>query len=127
MTYREYMENHPEENLSWCRPYRSENGRVVLSYNEGRIQTLMIDGEEIEDFDPMSAKQEAAWERVCRASIDEETLGLYSGYSWSEIALRDGLVECGCADCPWKGICDAMSEEIETPNELDDHPGSIFC
>lgn len=127
MTYLDYMMDHPDENLSWCRPYASENERVKLSYNEVRIQSLMIDGVEIEDFDPMSYDQESVWERICKASLGVETLPLYSGYSWSEIAMRDGLIECGCASCPWRTICDAMQEEIETPNELDDHPDSIFC
>lgn len=126
MTYREYVENHPEENLSWCRPYRSENGRVALSCNEGRIQTVSIDGEEI-DIDFSRHDQEPLWERACKAALDEDTLGRYDGYSWREIALSDALVECGCANCPWKDTCDAMSEEIEAPNELNDHPGSIFC
>lgn len=128
MTYREYMENHPEENLFWCLPYRSKNGRVALSENEGRIQTIMIDGEEI-DIDWAKKDQSELWERVARASIeDDDLLDIETRrYSWREIALMDGLVECGCANCPWKDTCDAMSEEIETPNELDDHPGSIFC
>ena len=129
MTNREYMEIHPDENLSWCRPYRSENGRVVLTLNEGRIEGLMIDGVDIEDFDRVSYRQEATWERVCKASVeDKDLLDIETRrYSWREIALMDGLVECGCANCPWKGTCDAMSEDIETPNELDDHPDSIFC
>lgn len=127
MTYREYMENHPEENLSWCRPYRSENGRVSLSYNSGRIESAMIDGEEIH-IGWAKKDQSELWERVARASIEDEALLDVETrrYSWREIALMDGLVECGCASCPWKDTCDAMSEEIEEPNELDDHPGSIF-
>lgn len=128
MNYREYMENHPEENLSWCRPYRSENGRVALSYNSGRIESAMIDGAEIA-IDGAQKNQAALWERVARASIEDEALLDVETrrYSWKEIALMDGLVEGGCASCPWKDLCDAMSEEIEVPNELDDHPGSIFC
>ena len=127
MNYRKYMRHHTEENLAWCRPYHSENGRVALSENEGRIQTLMIDGKEIDD-DFAERNQSELWERVCRASIeDEELLDIETRrYSWREIALMDGLVECGCAECPWNDTCDAMSEEIEAPNELDDHPDSIF-
>lgn len=130
MNYRTYMENHPEENLSWCRPYRSENGRVVLTANEGQLEGLIIDGAEIEvAFPPSKENQEQLWEKAARASIDdEELLDIETRrYGWREIAVMDGLVECGCANCPWNDICDAMSEEIETPNELDDHPGSIFC
>lgn len=127
MTYREYMRNHPEENLSWCRPYRSENGRVALSCNAGSIQSLMIDEREI-DTDWPSCDQSQLWERVCRASIDDEALLDIETrrYSWREIALMDGLVECGCANCPVADTCDAMLEEIEAPNELDDDAGSIF-
>lgn len=114
MTYRDYMENHPEENLSWCRPYRSENGRVALVYNEGRILSLMIDEKEV-DIDWPVRDQSQLWERVCRASIEDEALLDIETrrYSWREIALMDGLVECGCANCPFADTCDAMMEEIE--------------
>lgn len=114
MTYRDYMENHPEENLSWCRPYRSKNGRVALVYNEGRILSLMIDEKEV-DIDWPVRDQSQLWERVCRASIEDEALLDIDTrcYSWREIALMDGLVECGCANCPFADTCDAMMEEIE--------------
>ena len=129
MNYREYMENHPEENLSWCRPYRSENGRVALAMNEGNIAGLKIDGKEIDGPYTSADSQAKLWEMAAKASIEDDALLDIETdrYSWREIALMDGLVECGCANCPWKDTCDAMSEEIEAPNELDDHPDSIFC
>ena len=131
MTYREYMDNHLEENLSWCRPYRSENGRVALAMNGGDIAGLEIDEKEIDVPCAFADRQAQSklWEMAARASIEDEALLDIETrlYSWREMALMDGLVECGCGSCPWKDTCDAMSEEIETPNELDDHPGSIFC
>lgn len=120
MTYRDYFESHPEENLSWCRPYHSENGRVALAMNEGYICALTIDGEDV-NIGPAHnyTEQEPLWERVARASIeDEDLLDIETRrYTWREIALMDGLVECGCASCPFADICDVMSDEMETPEE----------
>lgn len=110
MTYRDYFENHSEENLSWCRPYRSENGRVRLAINEGEICGLLIDGNDI--CGKFDGDEDQLWKMICEAADDEGVLGLYDGYTWREIAMRDFLTECGCADCPFADVCDAMEEEF---------------
>ena len=111
---RSYMARHEGENLGWCRPFRSDNGRVALTYAEGVLASLEIDGEEIDAFDPHDKAREDLWERVCRASTEDEYILDKDArhYTWSEIALMDCLVECGCSSCPWFGMCDAMSDEI---------------
>lgn len=35
------------ENLEWCRPESYLNGRVVLAINEGRVDGISIDGQEL--------------------------------------------------------------------------------
>ena len=119
------MNRHEGENMGWCRPFRSNNGRVALAYAEGALAGLEIDGEEIDTFDPRDKAREDLWERVCRAATTDEELSVFAGYSWSEIALQNYVVECGCSSCPWFGMCDAMSEEMsvfgdETADYSDD-------
>lgn len=112
MTYREYFEGHHDENLSWCRPYRSRNGRVQLALCEGQICGLLIDGEEIRLPAGKQSTDGEIWERICEASCDDDSLS-YEGYTWSEIALRDFLVEGGCASCPFNRECEDMDQDVE--------------
>lgn len=117
---RSYMDRNPEENLSWCRPYRSNNGRVALAVNEGAICGLTIDGEDV-DLTGMwrISEQAPLWERVCRASIDDADLLDIEArrYTWREIALMDGLVETGCSNCPYCDTCDAMLETMQVSGD----------
>lgn len=121
MTYRDYMRDHTEENLSWCRPYRSGNGRVSVAVNDGEICGLIIDGQEIDLAGKWRISEQAPfWEMICKVSVEDADLladEAELGYSPSEIALMDGLVECGCANCPFADLCDAMSEELGEDEE----------
>ena len=120
---KDYMTRHYDENLAWCRPYRSENGRVALSVCEGVLSGLEIDGQEIDVFDPHDKAREDLWEKVARAAVtDKDELTLFNGYSWSEIVLQNYVVECGCSTCPWFEQCYAMYEDMEVVgNEADDY------
>lgn len=61
------------ENLSWCRPYVSEDGKKAIVVNEGEI--VSSEGLNVND--------------VSDLEIDE-------------IIDNENLYECGCAGCPWQ-------------------------
>lgn len=112
MTNREYfIENGG--NLSWCRPYESNDGRVEFTYCEfgrpgERIYGLIIDGEEVTV--PLDAI-EADIERAAR--IVNEYYDDYRGYDATHILLDGDVKEVGCPDCPWFEECEAMDDEID--------------
>lgn len=108
-TTRAYMDEHPDENLGWCKPYRSDDGHVAFTVNEGRLDSVCINGKYYSTLD-----MDALWHEIYKALVPEEERNLYSGYTESEIVRLHGYAhECGCADCPWNDICEAM--DIEMP------------
>ena len=108
-TYGEYMAEHPEENMSWCRPYVSDDGRYAVAVNEGEIiEAITPEGHLPVGY--LSPLTEDEIEKLAR-EIDPE-YELYSGWTDTEIILNK-LHETGCASCPFFGKCDAMSQEME--------------
>ena len=109
MKWLEYMENHPEENLSWCRAY--------ISDVDARFGMIMYDGLLFAVFTP-----DGVFYRFDGGLTDEvieqfartvnRDYDLYSGYPDWQIA-RFALREVGCASCPYKCDCDAMSMDVE--------------
>lgn len=100
-------------NLGWCRPYEAENGRVKFAINEGKICSLLIDGEEANvDSDTL---QQAA--RIVSDYYDD-----YDGYTDTEIIMRGNIKECACHECPWFDVCAAMDnpDDWADPDYPDD-------
>lgn len=78
---KQYEKMMPGENLSWCKPMVSRDGRVTIAVNEGAVAGLMVDGKDLQP-----SNQEIA-------------------------RLDDDFIELGCSDCPWRDICEAMDEK----------------
>lgn len=90
-------------NLGWCKPYISDDGKNAIAVNEGIIESMILDGEEI-TFDKV--RDPDVLERFARAvnsDFDE-----YEGWGMLHIILDGDLQECDCCDCPWFSVCDAM-------------------
>lgn len=97
------------ENLSWCRPYESEDERVYAVFCDGEIISLMIDGVEYhKDF----ARKVSLMPKIAEAArIVNEYSDMYTDIL---DAFWDGAIrEVGCADCPWRDECDCMDLDEE--------------
>lgn len=88
-------------NLSWCRPYTADGGKVAFAVNEGDCVRMIVDGEIVDYNDPEIIEAVAK-----RANDDYE---LYDEWSDMEI-LADASVEENCRDCPFFDECEAMGE-----------------
>ena len=86
------------ENLGWCKPYTTSDGRFAVAVCEGDIVSMLIKGVDI-DTTPETIKALAA-------TINED-YSLYRGCSDCDIAL-DAMTETGCASCPWRDCCECM-------------------
>lgn len=104
MTTRDYMRTNADENLSWCRPFVSDDGKYAVAVNEGNAVSIILNGHDLE-LTPESVRMLA---QAVNADYDD-----YNGYSDLQIAL-DAMTETSCAKCPWFETCAAMDEEIES-------------
>lgn len=107
MTVRELMKENGE-NLGWCKPYVSADGKYVLAVNEVEVAGMIFNGEDIKADklgDPDLLRQFA---KAVNPDYDD-----YDGWGDLHIALEGDIRECGCADCPWFSICDAMDGDVE--------------
>lgn len=62
------------ENLSWCKPYISEDERYALAVNEGEIINIQIDGRDIEWDEKRKFSfgcAECPWRDECDAMKEE--------------------------------------------------------
>ena len=108
-TYADYMRDNPDENLDWCKPYISDDGRYAIAINEGEIiEAITPDGHlPVGHLSPLT---EDEIEKLAR-EIDHD-YDLYDGWNDTEIILNK-LHETGCSSCPFFGKCDAMQQEME--------------
>lgn len=111
MTYREYMEEHPEENLSWCKPYRDDSGEYCLIVHDGEAEHLEMPGRVADRWD--GTLTDDLLEDFAQAINPhfEDKEWIYKGWSTLHIAL-DVMHEVGCSECPCNSLCDAMGEEV---------------
>lgn len=109
MRYLDYMEEHPGENLEWCRPYTDGNDNYLIMYDGGPLG-IKTETEEVTERRELEYGMEGFARKV------NKDYDLYSGYSDAEIAL-DAMHEVGCFDCPWKWDCDAMGAYVEGSEE----------
>lgn len=90
------------ENLEWCRPESYLNGRVILAINEGRVDGINIDGQDL-DTTPDNIR------KVAQMVNDE--YDLYEGQPDTQIIQDAEHKELPCCLCPWFEVCQAMDEE----------------
>lgn len=101
-TYGEYFADHPDENLSWCKPYFYERDNCYVIMNGNEVTDIIKDGVRKEPTPDMI--------RDLATSYNPD----YADYSgWDDVyMLLDVMVELGCASCPMFKECQAMKEEI---------------
>ena len=107
MTYLDYMREHTDENLSWCKPYTNDDETHFLVMYDGIAGS--IDTPNITAHRYGGSDFEAELEKLARevnAHYD-----LYSGWDDTHIAL-EAMHEVGCWRCPFRDECEAMGEEI---------------
>ena len=107
MTYREYMQEHDTENLSWCKPYTAKDGAYALIMYEGKPDSIISPDCEAHRWN--GTLTDDVMEHFARAVNPD--YDLYSGYDDAYIAII-AMQECGCAACPFCADCDAMGEEF---------------
>lgn len=109
MTYRDYHNDHPTENLGWCCPFTDGKGAWLAEQSSTDGTIMFPDGSECTTTNTKKLRDFA---KLVNPNYD-----MYLGYTDYEIAL-DAMHETGCAHCPWNAVCDAMDEEL---GESDDN------
>ena len=108
-TYRDYMRENPDENLTWCCPYVTDDGRYAVAVNEGEIiEAVTPEGHLPEGhLSPLTAQEIEALARAVNPDYD-----LYEGWDDTYITLQ-AMHKTGCADCPFFERCDAMDQRMD--------------
>ena len=100
-----------DENLDWCRPYISNNGRVAFVSNDGEpIDCATIDGEIIY-FGDDTEQRHANLQKFVAAVMGDEYDPEVEYYVDDLTNYNDVFGRCqevGCHDCPWAKNCEPM-------------------
>lgn len=108
MKYIDYMNEHPTENLCWCKPYTNDDETHYLIMYDGKPEVIITPNIEAWRYD--GSLTEAIMEQFAReVNPGYET---YSHWSDTHIAL-EAMREIGCHYCPFKNDCDPMIEEMD--------------
>ena len=107
MTYLEYMQDHENENLSWCKPYSDDSGEYMLVMHDGEVHSILSPTCEAFRYD--GTLTDELMERFAR-EVNHD-YDLYSGWSDIHIAL-EAMHEVGCVSCHWRDDCEVMGEEM---------------
>lgn len=98
------------ENLGWCRPFISD--RVKFTLAEGYISCLMIDGNTYTAPYGHNSVNNDILKKAAKITVED--YDLFNGWTDEDLLLTESICkECGCINCPWYDICDAMDEELE--------------
>ena len=111
MKYLDYMEEHPEENLVWCKPYTDGRGNYLVMWEGTPLSIKTDDGREYWR-NPVGLQyvlDDQALEAFAK-HVDPD-YKYWKGYSDEEIILMN-LGECGCSSCPYRGCCEIMTEDM---------------
>ena len=113
MTYREYFEQHEQENLSWCAPYATKDGDYKIVLYENDI-TALIGPDGITERSSLYPSRTAPSFSAAVADFARMVNPEYDQYTMctdQEIIL-DVMHEIGCAHCPLRDECAAMDETM---------------
>ena len=105
------MEEHKNENLSWCKPYiyEDDSGSYYIIMYEGAIESIVTPEIEAQRYD--GSLTDDLLETIARRFNPD--YDWYKGWSDTHIIMdSDDLREAGCSECPFKRECDAMLEEM---------------
>ena len=107
MKYLEYMQEHENDNFSWCKPYANASGDYMLVMCDGELSSIKSPTFEAFRYD--GTLTDDVLERFAREVNPD--YDLYSGWSDLHIAL-EAMHEVGCSSCPWREDCEPMGEEM---------------
>lgn len=94
------------DNLSWCKPYMSDDETCCVIVNSGEIAGCIINGEDVGYILPTTDVAAIAHRLAIAVNADYAD---YDGWGDLHIAL-DAMREVGCSECPFRDDCDAMWE-----------------
>ena len=102
------------DNLGWCKPYESKDGRVSFVMCEGEMSGAMVEGNEI-DFGSDLPESEK-WKILGRA--------LGAGEDDDEEDCKNIVFlksrECSCRSCQYYDICEQWADEDNEDEEEDE-------
>ena len=106
MTLRDYMRGH-DENMTWCKPYITEDESVAFTLCEGNISAFRMDGSE-------KRSNITAGDLNVLARRLEPDYDFYEGYTDKEIIFNASAArERPCCECPWFEDCAAMDDPVD--------------
>lgn len=111
MTIRELMQENGE-NLSWCRPYVSDDGAYAISVTEGEVSGMRLNGDDSVSASLAEPGRRSELLKQFAKAVNPD-YGDYDGWDDLHIALEGKIRERGCAECPWFDVCDAVSGDVE--------------
>ena len=108
----DYMEEHPEENLYWCKPYTDDSGSFLVMWEGNPLAIRTADGREywrnpVGLQNVLDAQALEAFAKYLEPDYSD-----WQGYTDEEIILMN-MSECGCASCPFRGQCEIMTDEMD--------------
>lgn len=109
MTYLDYANDHPDFHPAWCVPFSDDSEERFLIIHDGLASMIespevtSVRGELLCDFD----SDLGAFAQAVNPDYDA-----YSGYTDQQIAMM-AMHETGCAACPFRHECEAMSAEMD--------------
>lgn len=96
-----YEKMRNNENMSWCKPYRTKDYQVWLIEKENTPEELIIAGIRITKPNEKIIKRLA---KIYNNEYYKESEGRIK----PNAILIDAMTECGCAVCPDRNVCDLM-------------------
>ena len=108
------------QDLDWCACYKNKD--VVYVYANGEIISLAIGEDEYHTTEQIK-------QNITRAAklVEGDDYDLYDGYSDEEILLQSSNMDrCGCLECPYCSICDAMQQEVSPSDEVYELPLDLY-
>lgn len=87
-----YEAMRPDEDMSWCSPYVSDDKKFAFIETDGDINSVLINGEYL----PKPYNRDNVTKEFAKYGID-----------------MDDLPGTGCVDCPWRDECEVMDLQEE--------------
>jgi len=107
MTYLDYMLEHEDENMDWCKPYVSDDGEYAIVMYSGHPESIRTPSGDAYRYN--GTLNERTLQEFARAVNPD----YHPNRGWSdEYMAIEPLHETGCASCPWRDECEAMYETI---------------
>lgn len=105
-----------DENVSWCKPYVSSDGRTKYILTDGKISELIVDGKS-KAIDDVTIDEIDALARLNNPYYDDESTPV------ENLLRNDEFTERSCAACPWFLKCENWDNGEWSNPDYPDDPG----